>query len=126
MDYDRATVEAAFERPLEPHADGVYDCRVCGKPWDSLQAVVVHEHKHKIDVGLAPPKKPRGTAKKRTPAVTAPNGSDPLTGLSAVEAVTGILAAARKDKLIPVRLLPSVYDLVLHVEDVLAELKKLS
>jgi hypothetical protein len=50
----------------------------------------------------------------------------PMTGLDAVEAVTGILGAARSDGLLPTRLLPAVHDLIGHTETVLEELRRLS
>jgi len=49
-----------------------------------------------------------------------------LTDLSAAEAVSGILAAARSDKQIPTVLLPAVLDLIEHTEAVLAELRRLT
>lgn len=50
----------------------------------------------------------------------------PMTDLAAVEAVTGILSAARRDGLLPTRLLPAVHDLIGHTEAVLEELRRLS
>lgn len=50
----------------------------------------------------------------------------PLTDISAVEAVTGILAAARTDGVVPTRLLPAIHGLVVHTDAVLDELRRLT
>lgn len=50
----------------------------------------------------------------------------PMTDLAAVEAVTGILAAARSDGLIPTRMLPAIHELVTVTEEVLQELRRLT
>ncbi len=55
-----------------------------------------------------------------------PEPESPLTDITASEAVTGILSAARNDGLIPTRLLPHAFDLVRHCEAVLEELRRLS
>jgi rubredoxin len=49
-----------------------------------------------------------------------------LTDLSAAEAVSGILAAARSDKQIPTILLPAVLELIEHTDAVLTELRRLT
>jgi hypothetical protein len=49
-----------------------------------------------------------------------------MSDLTAVEAVTGILSAARTDGLIPTRMLPQVHQLVSHTDSVLDELRRLS
>lgn len=55
-----------------------------------------------------------------------PEPESPLTDITAIEAVTGILRAARKDGLMPTRLLPSAFALTEHVEEILHELRRLT
>jgi hypothetical protein len=49
-----------------------------------------------------------------------------LTDVSAVEFATGLLVTARRDGLIPARLLPSVIEWVAHTDELLTELARLS
>jgi hypothetical protein len=72
----------------------------------SMEVVVIEE-----DISGAPPSE----------AV-----QSPMTDLLAVEAITGILSAARSDGVIPVRLLPAAYNLIGHTEAVLDELRRLT
>ena len=64
-------------------------------------------------------------------AVVEPNGEEPepesmLSDVSGVEFATGLLVTARRDGLMPVRLLPRVTEWIVYTDDLLAELARLS
>jgi len=55
-----------------------------------------------------------------------PEPESVLTDVSGVEFATGLLVTARRDGLMPVRLLPRVAEWIAHTDELLAELARLS